>query len=89
MKRLNLPEAQEQHVVEFLFTEGPGDSKEEGLPEQRRAGVVITRLLVLFPQVHRDHYVVRILHSVHRHLKAAEKSVVRPTGYVRDTQAQE
>lgn len=74
----DLPEALEQHVVEFVFTERSGDSNEEGLPKQRRARVVISRLFVLFPQVHWDHYMVCILHSVHRHLKAAETHVMNP-----------
>lgn len=71
---MDVPEAQQQHVVEFVFTEGSGDGDEEGLSEERRAGVVVARLLVLLPQVHRDHYVVRILHPVHRQLKSAQRS---------------
>lgn len=74
----DLPEALEQHVVELVFTEGSGDGDEEGLSKQRRARVVISWLLVLFSQVHWDHYVVCVLHSVHRHLKAAERHVVNP-----------
>lgn len=73
---MDIPEAQQQHVVEFVFTEGSGDGDEEGLSEERRAGVVVARLLVLLPQVHRDHYVVRILHPVHRQLKSAQKKRV-------------
>lgn len=69
---MNVPEAQEQHVVEFVFAEGSGDGDEEGLSEQRRAGVVVARLFVLLPQVHWDHYMVCILHPVHRQLKSAE-----------------
>ena len=69
---MDLPEAQEQHVVEFVFTEGSGYSDEEGLSEQRRAGVVVARLFVLLPQVHRDHHVVCVLHPVHRNLKPAD-----------------
>lgn len=73
---MKVPEAQEQHVVEFVLTEGSRDGDEEGLSEQRRAGVVVARLFVLLPQVHRDHYVVCILHPVHRQLKSAERSEV-------------
>lgn len=65
------PEAQEQHVVEFVFAERPGHGDEEGLAEERRAGVVVARLLVLLPQVHRDHHVLRVLHPVHRQLEPA------------------
>lgn len=70
---INVPEAQEQHVVEFVFTEGSGDGDEEGLSKKRRAGVVVARLLVLLPQVHWDYYMVCILHPVHRQLKSAER----------------
>lgn len=70
---INVPEAQEQHVVEFVFTEGSGDGDEEGLSKERRAGVVVARLLVLLPQVHWDYYMVCILHPVHRQLKSAER----------------
>lgn len=73
---MNVPEAQEQHVVEFVFTEGSRDGEEEGLSEQRRAGVVVARLFVLLPQVHWDHYMVCVLHPVHCQLKSAERRVV-------------
>lgn len=75
-KSVDLPEAQQQHVIEFVLAEGSGDGDEEGLSKQRRASVVVARLLVLLPQVHWDHYMVCILHSVHRHLKTAERSMV-------------
>lgn len=65
------PEAQKQHVVEFIFAERPGHGDEEGLAEERRAGVVVARLLVLLPQVHRDHHVLCVLHPVHRQLEPA------------------
>lgn len=71
--RINVPEAEEQHVVEFVLTEGSGDGDEEGLSKERRAGVVVARLLVLLPQVHWDHNMVCILHPVHRQLKSAER----------------
>lgn len=73
-RQTDVPEAQEQHVVEFVFTKGSGDSDEEGLSEERRAGVVVARLFVLLPQVHWDHYMVYILHPVYRQLKSAERS---------------
>lgn len=73
---MNVPEAQEQHIVEFVFTEGSGYGDEEGLSEQRRAGVVVARLFVLLPQVHWDHYMVCIFHPVHRQLESVERSVV-------------
>jgi len=76
-RRMDAPQAQEQHVVELVFGEGSGHGEEEGLSEQRRAGVVVARLFVLLPQVHRDHHVVRVLHPVHRQLKSAGTSVVR------------
>lgn len=76
VRNLDLPEAQEQHIVKFVFTEGSGNSDEEWLSKQRRAGVVVARLLVLLPQVHWDHYMVCILHPVHRQLKPTETSVV-------------
>lgn len=69
----DVPEAQEQHVVEFVFAEGSGDGDEEGLSEEWRAGVVVARLFVLLPQVHWDHYVVCIFHPVYRQLKSAER----------------
>ncbi len=75
-RHMNVPEAQEQHVVEFVFAEGSGDGDEEGLSEQRRACVVVARLFVLLPQVHWDHYMVCILHPIHRQLESAERSVV-------------
>lgn len=73
---MDLPEAQEQHVVEFVFTEGSGYSDKKGLSEKWRAGVVVARLFVLLPQVHWDHYVVCVLNPVHHHLKSAERSGV-------------
>lgn len=76
----DVPEAQEQHVVEFVFAEGSGDGDEEGLSEEWRAGVVVARLFVLLPQVHWDHYVVCIFHPVYRQLKSAERE--RETGSV-------
>lgn len=76
MRYVDLPEAQEQHVVEFVFTEGSGDSNKEGLSKQWCARMVVSWLLVLLPQVHWDHYMVCIFHPVHCHLKSAERSVV-------------
>lgn len=70
---MSLPEAQKQHVVEFVFAEGSGDGDEERLSEQRRAGVVVARLLVLLPELHWDHYVVCVLHPVHCYLKPSER----------------
>lgn len=48
-QQTNIPEAQEQHVVEFVFTECSGDGDEEGLPKQCCAGVVVPRLFFLLP----------------------------------------
>lgn len=75
--RSNAPEAQEQHVVQLVFAEGSWNGEQEGLSEQRRAGVVVAGLLVLLPQVHRDHHVVRVLHPVHRQLKSARTRAQR------------
>lgn len=67
----DVPEAHKKHVVEFVFAERPGHGDEEGLAEERRAGVVVARLLVLLSQLHRNHHVLRVLHPVHRQLEAA------------------
>ena len=74
---MNVPEAQQQHVVQLVLAERARHRDQEGLSEQRRAGVVVARLLVLLPQVHRDHYVVCVLHPVYRQLKSAERCVLR------------
>lgn len=57
---LHVLEAQQQHVVEFVLAQSSGHGDEERLAEQRRAGVIVARLLVLLPQVDRDHHVVRV-----------------------------
>lgn len=72
--KADVPQAQQQHIVEFVFTEGSGDGNEEGLSEERRAGVIVARLFVLLPQVHWDHYMFRVLHPVHRQLESARVS---------------
>lgn len=69
--KADIPQAQQQHIVEFVFTEGSGDSDEEGLSEERRAGVIVARLFVLLSQVHWDHYMFRVLHPVHCQLESA------------------
>ena len=71
---MDIPETQEQHVVEFVFAKGSGDGDKEGLSKEWRAGVIVARLFVLFPQVHRDHYMVCVLHPVYRQLKSAQRS---------------
>lgn len=81
------PEAQEQHVVEFVFAERPGHGDEEGLAEERRAGVVVARLLVLLPQVHRDHHMLRVLHPVHRQLEPAPSTPPGPVTSQRATKS--
>lgn len=70
-KGRGVPEPQEKHVVEFVFAKCPRNSDEEGLAEERRAGVVVARLLVLFSQLHWNHYMLRVFHPVHWQLKAA------------------
>lgn len=70
---LHLPETQQQHVIEFVFTQGPRHSDEERLSKQWRAGVVVARLFVLLSQVDRNHHVFRVLHPVDRHLKSEIK----------------
>lgn len=72
------PEAKQQQVVELVLTQRAGHSDEEGLAEQRGAGVVVARLLVLFSQVHWDHHMLCVLHSVYCHLEAAKQD--RNTG---------
>lgn len=69
--KAGVPQAQQQHIVEFVFTEGSGYGDEEWLSEERRAGVIVARLFVLLPQVHWDHHMFRVLHLVHRQLEPA------------------
>lgn len=64
-----VPHAQQQQVVELVLAEAAGDGDEEGQAEERRAGVVVARLLALLPQVHGDQHVVLVLRPAHRHLK--------------------
>lgn len=66
-----IPEAQQQQVVELVLADGARDAEQEGLAEQRRAGVVEARLLVLLPQVNRNQHVLRVLQPADGHLEPA------------------
>lgn len=68
---LDVPEAQQQQVVELVFVDGARYAQKEGPAEQRRAGVVEARLLVLLPQVNGDQHVLRVLQPADGHLEPA------------------
>ena len=71
----DLPEVHEQQVIELVLADGLGHGDEEGLAEQRHAGVVV--LLELLPQVDREDHVVRVLLPVHRQLKPGRRQSQR------------
>lgn len=68
---VSIPEAQQQQVVELVLADGARDAQQEGLAEQRRAGLVEARLLVLLSQMNGNHHVVRVLQTVDGHLEPA------------------
>jgi len=76
--RLNSPEVHEQQVVQLVLADGLGHGDEEGLAEQRHAGVVVARLLELLPQVDGEHHVVRVLLPVHLQLEPGPRDPERP-----------
>lgn len=65
------PEALQEQVVELVLADGARDAEQEGLAEQRRAGVVEARLLVFLPQMNRNHHVIRVLLPADGQLKPA------------------
>ena len=65
----DLPEVHQQQVIELVLADGLGHGDEEGLAEERHAGVVVARLLELLPQVDGEDHMVRVLLPVHRQLK--------------------
>ncbi len=67
----DVPEAQQQQVVELVLADRAWHAQKEGTAEQRRAGVVEARLLVLLPQVNGDQHVLRVLQSADGQLKPA------------------
>ena len=73
----DLPEVHQQQVVELVLADGLGHGDEEGLAEQRHAGVVVARLLELLPQVDGEDHVVRVLLPVYRQLEPGSPQTQR------------